>query len=306
MKVLVIGGRGFIGKALVQLLNQSGHQVVSTTRKEHPTGDFIHWNPQTQEFPSYAACEYDAFVSLAGEPVFPSRWSQKKRQAIRQSRVQLNEKVLLALQERHRRKAEPPVWISASATGYYGDTGDKKTDESSPAANSFLAKICEDWERPVLQADTARIARGCCLRVGLPLEASGGALSYMLPVFRAGLGGRIASGEQWMPWISLRDLTRAFQFLLESPHHGSFNAVAPTPVRNKDFTKSLAKTLKRPALLPVPAIALKCMFGKASCLLLDSQRILPSRLQQTGFQFQDIDIETTFQYLLVSNTNLKY
>jgi uncharacterized protein (TIGR01777 family) len=270
MNVAITGASGFIGRAVADNLRRSGHivRVVSLRGAIQPD----------------ALADVNAVVHLAGEPV-AQRWTAAARERIVRSRVDGTRALVAAM-----RGQPPQVLVSASAVGYYGSRGDEILTESAPAADDFLGKVAASWEGEAQAAEPlgVRVAR---LRIGVVLGPRGGALARMLPPFRMGVGGRLGSGHQWMSWVHIDDLIGLIAFLIkESTVRGVFNATSPFPVTNREFTRALAEAVHRPAILPVPAFALKWIFGEMSEVLLASQRALPDAAQRAGFVFQHPDI----------------
>jgi uncharacterized protein (TIGR01777 family) len=270
MNVALTGASGFIGRAVSEHLRSSGHNVrpVSLRAALEPA----------------ALAGSNAVVHLAGEPV-AQRWTAAARDKILRSRVDGTRALVAAM------RAQPPqVLISASAVGYYGSRGDEILTESAPAADDFLGRVAKAWEEEAQAAEPlgVRVAR---LRIGMVLGKEGGALGRMLLPFRLGVGGRLGSGEQWMSWIHINDLVALIAFLMkESTVRGVFNATSPFPATKREFTRALAEAVHRPAIFPVPAFALKMMFGEMSEVLLASQRAIPDAAQRAGFVFQHPDI----------------
>jgi uncharacterized protein (TIGR01777 family) len=225
--------------------------------------------------------EADVVIHLAGEPV-AQRWTAEARQRIRESRVTGTRKLVEAMATLSRR---PEALICASAIGYYGSRGDEILTESSAPGSGFLPEVCIAWEREAQAAEAfgMRVVR---VRIGIVLDAGGGALQRMLPPFRMGAGGRLGSGRQWMSWIHLEDLAGLFHLAVESQVQGPLNGVAPYPVTNSDFTRELARALRRPAVFPVPGFALRLLFGEMADLLLGSQRVAPGAAEAAGFRFR--------------------
>jgi uncharacterized protein len=289
MKILISGASGLVGSALVDSLVRGGNEVRRLVR-DGDGEDGVRWNVETGEIDDRALAAWggpEAGVHLAGENIGEGRWTEKKKRRIRESRVEGTEWLAKSLA----RLGRVRTFVSASAIGFYGDRGDEVLTERSAKGTGFLADTCESWEaaaRPIAEAG----ARVVHLRFGMILSAEGGALGRMLPVFCAGLGGRLGSGRQWMSWISRADVVRAIEFALreiDAAHEvkGAFNAVAPNPVRNLEFTKELGRALGRPTVFPVPAFGLRLIFGEmADALLLSSAGVLPERLLQAGFQFE--------------------
>lgn len=295
MHIFITGGSGFIGRALVnQLLDK--HQVTVLTRTPDKTRHLFKENDKLS-FVSTLACyanfdQFDAIINLAGEPIIDQAWSEERKQVLIDSRVTLTEQLVQLINNSVR---IPHTFISGSATGYYGDCADKTLDENSPASDQFAGKLCVSWENTALQANT----RVCLLRTGIVLSARGGALEKMLAIYRYGLGGRLGSGEQYWPWISLTDMVNAIIFLLEHPTcQGAFNIVASIPEKNKVFNCGVARAIKRPAFLRIPTFVLRYLLGERASILLDSQRVLPIKLQQAGFTFTNNDLKTTLNQLL--------
>jgi len=273
MNVTITGATGFIGRRLAEVLQQNGHQVRPLSRTE--------WNVTAAEPPAQSLVKADAIVHLAGEPV-AQRWTLEAKRKILDSRVRGTHNIVTALSTLSRR---PQVMVCASAIGIYGERGDELLTESSPAGSGFLADVCKEWEQ---QADLAASLgmRVVKLRTGIVLGKNGGALQKMLPPFRAFVGGKIGSGRQWMSWIHLDDLVGVIRHAIEHPLNGVVNGTAPNPATNSQFTGELAVALRRPALFPVPAFALKAMFGEMSEMLLSSQRVLPKAAESSGYRFQ--------------------
>lgn len=289
MRIGVTGSSGLIGGALVSALRAAGHETIGIGRGRDSD---VRWNPETGTIDAAACAGISAFIHLAGASV-GERWTAARKRAIRDSRVlgtRLIARTAAALAPR------PRVLICASAVGIYGDAGDAICDEATPAGRDFLAEVGTAWEAA---ADPARDAgiRTVHLRFGVVLSRKGGALPRMLPVFRLGGGGTLGSGTQWMSWIALEDVVRIAQFALERDDlAGAVNAVAPTPVTNAEFTRALARAVRRPALFPVPAIVLKLMFGEmAEGTLLASQRVVPRRLLAAGFEFRHPSLDTALR-----------
>jgi len=291
-QVVIAGATGFLGTALVTELERNGMTVRRLRR--HSAGDArdIVWHPERDELDPAALEDVDAIVNLAGEPI-AQRWTSEKKTAIRDSRIQatsLLSKTICRLQRR------PRLFLSGSAIGIYGDRGDEELDEDSSPGRGFLAKTAIAWEGSA-EAATSASTRVLALRTGVVLNPEGGALARMLLPYKLGLGGRIGSGKQWMSWIGREDWVRAVLFLLRSSTlRGPVNLVAPGPVPNAGFTKTLARVLGRPTLGVVPAFLVDLLFGEMGReTLLGSQRIHPRRLMEAGFQFAHPTLESALR-----------
>lgn len=300
--VLISGASGFIGAQLARSLTTDGHRVVRLARRgSRPlpaATDAVAWDPEGGSIDRDALIRArpDAVVNLAGEPI-DQRWTQRRRQNIRDSRVNGTTALAqaIAVLPEH-----PKVLVSGSAMGYYGaHRGDEILDEESAPGSDFLARTALEWEQATSAASAAGI-RVVLSRTGLVLGREGGALQRMLPPFRFGLGGRLGSGRQWMSWIALDDMVRALRFLIDAPAmRGPVNLVAPDPARNTDFTTTLARVLRRPAILPVPAVALALLFGAmADNTILASQRLIPKRLAGAGFEFRHPRLDDALRFEL--------
>ncbi len=295
--ILITGGTGFLGRALVADWLEQGDQVTVLTRKPLAAtrllGTKVNAVSDLHMLP--AGIRFDAVVNLAGEPIFSGRWTDARKERLRDSRIFLTEQLVGYIDTL---TAKPEVLISGSAVGFYGDQGNTVLTENSPGKASFSQQLCADWENAARQAENFGI-RVCLIRTGLVLDNGGGLLQKMLPAFRLGLGGRLGDGRQWMSWIHRRDWLAVVHTLLNNPDlQGAFNATAPQPVTNQEFSDSLAKHLRRPALLPMPAEFLKLVFGEMSELMLGSQRVIPERLQSEGFPFQFPNLDSALQEIL--------
>jgi len=287
MKIAVTGASGLVGSALCPRLEQQGHETVALTRARDSDG--IHWDPAAGEIDAASLEGFDAVVHLAGESIAEGRWTKAKKARIHESRrdgTRLLAQALAGLQNR------PSVLVSASAIGYYGDRDDEVLTVDSAPGEGFLAEVCQDWEAAAQPAAEAGI-RVVHPRIGVVLSREGGALKKMLLPFKLGVGGRIGSGRQYWSWIQLDDLVSAISHLIHADTlHGAVNAVAPNPVTNREFTKALGRVLSRPTFLPMPAFAARLALGQmANDLLLASTRVIPSKLQESGFSFEFPTIE---------------
>ncbi|MCA9514640.1 MAG: TIGR01777 family oxidoreductase [Myxococcales bacterium] len=289
--VLVTGATGFIGGHLTKALAARGDTVWGLTRSGHEPGDgspehpvrrWFSWVSPDAPVPPAAVDGVDAVVHLAGEPV-NGRWTDAKKKAIRESRVDGTRQLVNALAVAASR---PAVLVSGSAIGYYGDRDDEILTESSAAGGDFLADVCQAWEAEALRAEPldVRVVR---LRTGLVMHPDGGALEKLLTPFKLGAGGRMGSGDQWWAWIHLDDLVRLIVFAIDHPDlAGAVNGTAPAPVRNADFAKALGHALHRPAILPAPAFALKLGLGEFATELTSSRRVVPRAAEAAGFAFR--------------------
>lgn len=274
MNVTVTGATGFIGTRLTRALLDAGHTVHALGRGE--------WQSHEREPPPDALAGADAVIHLAGEPV-AQRWTPEAKKRIYSSRVDGTRHLVNGLSTESRR---PSVLISASAIGYYGSRGDEILTEQSAPGDDFLAHVVVDWEKAAVLAESLGI-RVVLLRFGMVLGKEGGALAKMLPPFRLGVGGRLGSGHQWTAWIHIDDLIHLILFALTTASvKGAMNATAPEPVTNAEFTKVLAAAIHRPAIFPVPKVALKLLFGEMAEMLLASQRVIPEAVESAGFEFQ--------------------
>jgi uncharacterized protein (TIGR01777 family) len=293
-KILVSGVSGPIGTALLPSLRAKGCSVIRLVRGPAKDQDQISWDPAAPLDPRVVS-GFDAVIHLAGETIF-GRWTKTKKAKIRDSRVVGTFTLASALAQAEDR---PKVFVCGSAIGYYGDRNDEPVNEESAPGTGFLAEVCQDWEEattPAVQADI----RTAHLRTGIVLSAKGGALGAMLTPFKLGLGGRIGSGRQWMSWIDVRDMVGAIHHILKNDLiQGPVNMVAPKPVRNAEFTKTLASVLSRPAIFPVPAFAVKALFGEmGEALLLGGQRVEPSRLISSGYPFRFNELRASLESVL--------
>lgn len=303
-RVAVTGATGLIGSALVEALERRGDSVVALSRDaaraEQALGAraevFVWPDPTRDPPPAQALAGCDAVVNLLGESI-SQRWSDAVKQRIRSSRVLATRNLVAGLRA-HSPEQRPRVLVSQSATGYYGPRGDQELDESGPPGEDFLAEVVRDWEREasVAQAEGLRVAM---TRTGVVLSAQGGALEKMLPPFKAGVGGPVAGGRQYIPWVHLDDVVGAILFALDDDRvTGAVNVTAPAPVTNREFSKSLGRALGRPAVLPVPGAALKLLYGEMSMIVLTGQRAVPRRLEELGYRFSQRELEPALKDVL--------
>jgi uncharacterized protein (TIGR01777 family) len=289
VKITISGASGLIGRRLLKTLAGDGHTLQVLSRHagtNMPGGVRVWpWEPAKAEPPTEALADADAIIHLAGEPV-AQRWTPEVKQRIRESRVAGTANLARAI---GKLPQAPKTLVSASAMGYYGSRGDEVLTESSAPGSDYLAKVCVDWEKAAQEAEKVGV-RVVRLRTGIVLDARGGALAKMLPPFKMGVGGKIGSGRQWMSWIHAEDLVGMIRFALNNQVSGPVNGVSPNPVTNADFTRALGAVLKRPAIVPVPALALKLAFGEMSEVLLGSQRVAPKVAEASGYRFQFTDV----------------
>ena len=300
MKVLVTGASGLVGSQLVRFLEEQGSHVLRLLRSAPHLSNAspcLHWNPQAEEIDVTDEWEgLDAVVHLAGENIAAKRWSRAQKKRIRESRICGTRLLANALVKLTR---PPRVFASASAIGYYGDRGEEWMHESSSPGQGFLPEVCTKWEKAAFLPKESNI-RTVNLRIGVVLSTNGGALAKMLPAFKAGAGGRIGHGKQYMSWIEIHDAVRAISHILDTDTlEGPVNLVAPEPVTNRVFTSVLGRTLHRPTLLPVPSFAAKLLLGEmADELLLSSTRVKPTKLQDSLFEFQHSEIIDALNHLI--------
>ncbi len=297
MRVLISGATGLVGSALTNALRRAGHTVNRLVRPggAGAPGD-VGWDPISGKMELAGLEGVDGIVHLAGESVASGRWTDSRKQLLRTSRVEATRHLVNGLLKLAR---PPKVLVAASAVGYYGNRGDELLTEVSAPGKDFLAQLARDWEAETQRAPQNGI-RAVMLRFGVILSAKGGALPQMILPFKLGIGGRVGSGQQWMSWLTLPEAVGLARYALENAGlSGAVNAVAPSPVRNAEFTKVLGKVLQRPTLFPAPAFALKLALGEmAEALLLSSQRAIPARLQEQNYRFQHPDLEGALRAVL--------
>ncbi len=297
MRILISGGSGLVGTALTGELRHAGHTLNRLVRPggAGAPGD-VGWDPISGKIETAGLEGVDAVVHLAGASIASGRWTESRKRLLRTSRVDATRHLVNGLE----RLARPPkVFVAASAIGYYGNRGDELLTEASEPGNDFLALLARDWEAESQRAEQRGI-RTVRLRFGVILSARGGALPQMMLPFKMGVGGRLGTGEQWISWISLPDVVRLARHALENSElGGAVNAVAPSPVRNEEFTRIIARVLRRPALFPAPAFALRLALGEmADALLLASQRVIPARMQAQNYGFLHPELETALRAVL--------
>jgi len=279
--IAIAGSSGLIGSALVYALRATDRRVLRIVRRAPSSADEVFWNPDTGEFDPGSLADVDAVVNLCGVNVGDKRWSGAFKQSLRDSRIGPTEVLSAAVAD-----AGVPVLINASAVGYYGDTGNHVVDETAPAGRGFLSQLCRDWEAATAVADNDG-ARVVLLRTGLVLTEAGGVLGRLKRLFALGLGARLGSGRQYMPWISLEDQVRAMLFAITHDNvSGPVNLTGPAPVTNAEFTAAMGRAVNRPTPLMVPGFALRAAFGEfADEGLLGGQRAIPAALERAGFEF---------------------
>ncbi len=277
-KVAVTGSSGLIGAALVAQLQSDGYKVLKLVRRPPRAADEVSWDPKKGEIDLKSLEGVDAVFHLAGAGVGDKRWTAAYRSQILNSRLLGTTTIANACEQ-----LQPEVFISASAIGYYGETGNREVTEVDRGGDDFLSIVCREWE---LVANLAPSVRTIKLRTGLVLDPTGGALGRMIPLFKFGIGGKLGSGKQWWSWITLHDQVRAMIFLMQSEIEGAVNITSPNPVTNKEFTAALAHALKRPAFFPAPAIALRAVLGGFSSEILGSKKVMPKVLLDNGFKFE--------------------
>ncbi|HKM16291.1 MAG TPA: TIGR01777 family oxidoreductase [Marinospirillum sp.] len=296
MRILITGGTGFVGQALCPLLASQGYELVLWTRQLKPrlpkgVTDYVH---QLNELEPNSV---QAVINLAGAGIADKRWSKERKQQLISSRVKTTEQLVAWIAAQAIR---PKVLLSASAVGYYGEQGEQTVTEQTKPVAGFTHDLCAAWETAALAANDLGV-RVCLVRTGVVLGQGGGSLAKMLPAFRMGMGGPLGKGKHWFPWIHLDDMANIYAWLLKTERvSGVFNASAPNPVINADFTKALGKALNRPTFFPMPEKVLKLLFGEMAELLLVSDKMLPQRLVEEGFQFAYPQLDTALKNIIKS------
>ncbi len=298
-RLLITGGSGFIGSRLVPVLLAQGYEVLVLTRNPKKTAEhFNHTVTTIKQFDELSDADgFDVVINLAGQGITDKRWTPRIKKQLRNSRIITTQNLIGYLQVANKK---PECLISGSAIGYYGDQGDKLVDEEMSGDNSFSSELCSDWELEAQQAEALGI-RTCCLRTAIVLGKNGGALAKMLPAFKLGLGGAMGNGKQWMSWVHIDDLIGIILYAINHKDvKGAINGAAPNPVSNKTFSSTLARVLKRPAFLPMPAFVLKLMLGEmAEELLLSGQRVKPKKMLAAGYEFQYAELENALREILI-------
>jgi uncharacterized protein len=300
MRIIITGGSGLIGRALVDNLAKDGHEVIVLSRNPNsvtnlPKGTRAEkWDGKSAQGWGKLADGAGAIVNLAGATI-SERWSAERKKEIRDSRVNAGKAIVEAVKAAQQK---PGVVVQSSAVGYYGPRGSEEITEESSAGNDFLASICKEWEASTSELDSMGIRRPIT-RTGVVLDLHGGALPKMMMPIKMFVGGPLGSGKQYFPWIHLKDEVAAICFLIDTKTaNGVYNLSAPKPLTNKEFTQAIGKVLGRPTFMPVPAIAMKTLFGEMSTLLLDGQRQMPVRLVKDGFKFQFADATAALKDVL--------
>lgn len=296
MNIMLTGGTGFIGQALCRRLLDQGHTLYVISRRPDQVNNLLGQPVNAAEDPmQWLDQPIDVMINLAGAPIADARWSDARKEELLQSRIgPTRQLVRFAREASH----TPKVLISGSAIGFYGAHDDEPVTEASASHDEFAHRLCQEWESEALAARESGV-RVCLLRTGLVLGPDGGMLARLLPPFKMGLGGRLGSGQHYMPWVHRDDLIAAIEFLMQREDlEGAFNGTAPTPVRNATFSRILAGVLKRPLLMPVPACVLKLALGELSQMLLTGARVVPQRLEQAGFEFRYPTLKPALQEIL--------
>jgi uncharacterized protein (TIGR01777 family) len=283
VRIVVAGGTGFLGRPLVEHLEREGHEVRVLSRRPASSRE-LPWSPDGTTGPWAASVDAaDAVINLAGESIAGARWTTAHKTRVRDSRVRATRSLVAAIQQAPR---APSVFLSGSATGYYGPHGEEALTEDAPAGDDFLARVCREWEAEALRA--AGNTRVVLLRTGIVLEKDGGALPQMALPFKLFAGGPVGSGRQYYSWIHRQDwVSLAVSALRTNSIDGPLNMTAPNPVQNREFARTLGRVLRRPAFMPAPVFALRIALGEmADALLLNGQRVLPARAEAQGFRFE--------------------
>lgn len=297
LRVHVTGSSGLVGRRLCLSLQDNGHEVRRLVRRKDETGPrALLWNPAGDQVDQAVLEGADVVVHLAGENIADKRWSDKQKRVIRESRTTSTANLARTIAAMEN---PPATFVCASAIGFYGSRGDEQLDESSEPGEGFLADVCKGWENACEPARQAGV-RVVNVRTGMVLSGDGGALAKMLTPFRMGVGGVLGSGKQYMSWIEVDDLVRLIVFSMTATSlKGPVNAVAPKPVTNKEFTKTLGRVLGRPTIMPMPAFAARLAFGEmADELLLSSARVYPKQAEESGFRFLHADLESALRHTL--------
>jgi uncharacterized protein (TIGR01777 family) len=294
--ILMSGASGLLGSAARRYFDDGDNRIVTLVRREPRTPAEIRWDPAHDVLDPGAVGGFDTVIHFSGAGIGDARWTTRRKEVLRSSRIDSTELLSRALVE----SGEPPsTLLAASAIGWYGDRGDEVLDEESARGAGYLADLCEDWEEATAEAGNAGV-RVVHLRTGLVLSGSGGILGSMLPIFRLGAGGKIGDGGQWMSWITIDDYVRALGTITEGDVTGPVNLVGPAPVTNVDFTRAIGAAIHRPTVLTIPRFAIEARLGReaAAETAFVSQRVVPRRLTEAGFEFADTDITAAMERLL--------
>lgn len=287
MKILISGATGFIGSHLIPFLENKGHEIYSLVLGNDSSEDKIKWNPLKGSIDRDKIPQIDAVINLAGANIASGRWTRKKKQLIKDSRL-ISTKVLVDTLKAL--DIKPKVWINASAVGIYGHRGVYDNKEDDKPSDDFLAKVCAEWEKEAFNAQEI-CQRVVALRFGMVLDKSGGALAKMLPVFKLGIGGKLGSGQQYYSWVALEDLLNIINFSLENEISGIYNATSPHVPTNAEFTDAISQALAKPAVIPVPALPLRIAYGEmADAVLLSSTKASSNKLKEAGYDFKYVNI----------------
>ena len=297
MKIFITGGTGLVGSHLIPRLLQENHTVTVLSRNIEKAqailGNNLEFCDSLERLTSLD--EYDAVINLAGEPIAGKRWTELQKQRLCQSRWQITKKLTQLIKSGEN---PPQIFISGSAIGYYGNKEDVIITEDTEPHEEFTNKLCKAWEAFAMEAESSK-TRVCLLRTGIVLSSKGGMLAKILPIFKLGLGGTMGSGKQYISWIHIEDMVGIINFLLTAPQiKGAVNMTSPTPVTNKEFSKTFAKVLKRPCIFNVPSVIISLFMGEASTLLLDGQRAIPKKLELNKYQFRYKDIQSALVNIL--------
>lgn len=301
MRVIVAGGTGLIGRALAEELTAAGHQIVVLSRRPEqvrgltPGVEIAGWDGRTAKGWGSLVEGAGGIVNLTGENLAQGRWSEERKEALRQSRLQAGQAIVDAVEAAQKK---PYALIQASGIGYYGPHGDEEVTEESPPGNDFLGRLAVEWEASTAAVEAMGVRRAV-IRTGVVLSLAGGALPRLMLPFRFFVGGPLGSGRQWVSWIHIADEARAIRFLLENEStYGPYNLAAPNPLTNRQLARLLGRVLRRPAFFPVPAPALRLLFGEMADVLLTGQRAVPRRLLAAGFRFRFSEAETALMNLI--------
>lgn len=307
MKVIITGGTGLIGQALTASLTADNHEIIILSRNPDAFSDALpkgtslqQWDAKSAEGWGHLVDGADAIINLAGAGIADERWSKKRKASIVDSRVNAGQAIVAAVRAASKK---PGVIVQASAVGYYGAQRNAILTETAPAGNDFPAEVSKQWEPSTAEIDMMGVRR-IIARFGVVLSNDGGALPRMVKPIRMGVGGRIGSGDQWLSWIHTDDVVRVLRFLMSDPNAtGVYNITAPAPVSNATFVHTVGNIINRPTLLPVPAFAMKALFGEMAHVLLTGQNVVPARLNDAGFQFRFPHIDNALRDLLTPHAN---